>query len=253
MTMSKPCLPLLVFSLICAAACTPVSAATPDPAAIERGRKEFVQACGFCHGNDATGSRAPDLIRSKSVNHDENGETVGPIIRNGRPDKGMPAFPNVNVDDIVAFLHAQAYTALHSAHVPRDYPVENLLTGNAAAGKAFFEGAGKCSGCHSVTGDLKGVAKKYSPIDLQSRFLYPSGVKATAKVTLKSGEQIPGKLASTDEFNIALWDSNGWYRSFPRNAVKVEIQDPLAGHRQLLYQYTDKNVHDLFTYLETLQ
>src|SRR5579864_4670690 len=33
----------------------------PDPAAVERGRKAFIASCGFCHGNDATGNRAPDL------------------------------------------------------------------------------------------------------------------------------------------------------------------------------------------------
>jgi cytochrome c oxidase cbb3-type subunit III len=228
-------------------------AAKPDPAAVERGRKEFVQLCGFCHGNDATGSRAPDLIRSPLLSHDESGETIGPVIRNGRPDKEMPAFPNANVSDIAAFLHAQALAALNSARVPRDYPVEKLRTGNAAAGKAFFDV--NCTGCHSVEGDLKGVGKKYSPIDLQSRFLYPVGQKArpTAKVTLASSEQTSGIIAHLDEFTVALTTADGWYRSYPRGAIKLEVKDPLAGHRQLLYKYTDKDVHNIFTYLESLK
>ena len=64
--------------------------------------------------------------------------------------------------------------ALHSANVPGDYPLAKLLTGNAQEGKAFFDGAGGCSKCHSVTGDLRGIAKKYSPIDLQQHMVYPS-------------------------------------------------------------------------------
>src|SRR5947209_7227 len=132
------------------------AAAKPDPKAVERGRKEFVQSCGFCHGEDATGGRGPDLIRSVSLSHDENGETIGPIIINGRPDREMPAFPKANIQDIAAFLHEQALAALNSAHVPKDYPVEKLLTGNVAQGKAFFES--KCQSCHSISGDLKGVA-----------------------------------------------------------------------------------------------
>jgi mono/diheme cytochrome c family protein len=39
----------------------------PDPAAIEGGRSQFKSSCGFCHGDDATGNRAPDLVRSATV------------------------------------------------------------------------------------------------------------------------------------------------------------------------------------------
>src|SRR5947209_2079664 len=138
-----------------------LEAADPPAAqAVERGRKQFKATCGFCHGDDATGSRAPDLIRSPLLSHDVNGELIKPVIREGRPDKEMPAFPTLTegqIADMVAFLHAQALAALHSAHVPKDYPVEKLLTGNAQAGKAYFNGAGGCSGCHSPTGDLAGI------------------------------------------------------------------------------------------------
>ena len=225
----------------------------PDPKAVERGRAEFVQSCGFCHGNDATGNRAPDLIRSPLLSHDVDGETLGPVIRNGRPDKDMPAFPKANIRDIAAFLHAQALAALHSSHVPADYPVEKLLTGNAAAGKLYFNGAGKCATCHSPTGDLAGVAKRYSPIDLQSRFLYPSGAKSRLTVTLQSGEKVSGMLIHADEFTVALRDADGWQRGFSRRQVTVDIQDPLEQHRKLLSQYTNADVHNLFAYLETLK
>ena len=67
----------------------PLSAQTAGKETIEQGRKEFEKACGFCHGADATGSRAPDLIRSSLVNRDHNGDLLGPLILNGRPEKGM--------------------------------------------------------------------------------------------------------------------------------------------------------------------
>lgn len=197
-----------------------------DATAVERGRREFVQSCGFCHGNDARGSRAPDLIRSPLPSHDENGETTCPVIRNGRPEKEMPAFPNAHVGDIAAFLHDEAKAALNSANVPREYPLEKLLTGNSGAGRIYFES--HCRSCHSPGGDLKGVAKKYSPIELQSRFLYPAGVKPTAVITLPSGEQATGTVAHTDEFTIAIRDGSGWHRSWRRDAVKIEIHDPLS-------------------------
>lgn len=231
---------------------------TEDPAAIQRGRALFRSSCGFCHGNDATGSRAPDLLRSSVVLHDDRGNVLGPFIRNGRPDKGMPSFSTMKDDEIaeiVAFLHHQANEALHSANVPGDYPLSKLLTGNANAGKAYFNGPGGCSGCHSPSGDLAGIAKKLSPIDLQQEMVYPANAKAvkTAAVTLENGERFEGKVVHEDEFSIALVCQDGWYRSWPRSQVTVQIHDPLDKHRELMKQYTEADIHNLFAYLETLK
>jgi cytochrome c oxidase cbb3-type subunit 3 len=234
------------------------AASQPDPAAVERGRREFVQQCGFCHGEDATGGRAPDLIRSPLLSHDENGNELGPVIRNGRAGTEMPAFPRANVQDIAAFLHQRALEALHSARVPRDYPVEKLLTGDKTRGKTFFDA--HCAACHSPASDLKGVGAKYSPIDLQSRFLYPAPPRRaaamgleTADLTLPDGRKVSGRVAHIDEFTVSVVDEEGWRRSYDRDKVKLELHDPLEGHRKLLYQYTDRNVHDVFAYLESLK
>ena len=225
-----------------------------DPA-VERGHKQFEQACGFCHGPDATGARGPDLVRSPLVAHDVKGDQIGEVIRRGRPDKGMPPMPvtDQQVIDIAAYLHARVAEALRSAHVPRSYPIEKLLTGNAEAGKAYFNGAGGCKNCHSPTGDLAAIASKYSPIDLEARMLYPGGRHTIAVVTLPTGEQVKGPLAHVDDFEIALRDGSGWYRSFSRDRVKVELQDPLAAHRELLDKLTQADVHNLFAYLESLK
>jgi cytochrome c oxidase cbb3-type subunit III len=231
--------------------------ANEDMAAVARGQTAFKSNCGFCHGNDARGSRAPDLIRSTLVNRDEKGNLIGPVIRNGRPDKGMPAFAALTDDqisDIAAFLHHSAVEALRSGSVAEDYPLKKLLTGNAAEGKAYFEGKGGCSSCHSVTGDLAGIAKKYSPIDLQQHMVYPGRrIARTAVVIMPDGTKYEGKIEHDDEFTIAITCQDGWYRSWPRSEVKVEIHDPLAKHRELMEHYTDADVHNLFAYLETLK
>lgn len=231
----------------------------PSPeqrAAIERGKTVFQSNCGFCHGEDATGNRAPDLIRSAVLNHDEGGNQLGPVIRNGRPDKGMPAFANLSgqqLAEIVAFLHSRAEESLHSAHVPRDYPVAKLLTGDAAAGKAYFEGAGRCVNCHSASGDLAHIASRFSAVDLQQRLVYPAGgAQRTAKVTDKEGKVFEGRLVMEDEFSLGIIAADGWYRSWPRSQVQVEVHDPLAVHRDLTAKYSDADMHNLFAYLVTL-
>jgi len=228
-------------------------------AAAERGRALFKQNCSACHAEDATGGRGPDLIRSTLVRHDKNGELIGPVITTGRVEKGMPAFSSFTdseTADVVAFLQTQI--TLFDLHTrfgpyPNDIPAERLATGSVEAGKAYFNGPGGCNNCHSPTGDLAGIAKKYNPPDLEVRFLYPSGTPSTAVVTLPSGEKFEGTVVLNDGFYIGIQCKDGWYRSWPMSAVKAEVHDPLAAHAALLEKYTDADMHNLFTYLETLK
>ena len=232
-------------------------AESPSREIIAQGQSQFKQSCGFCHAPDATGARGPDLVRSTVVAHDVKGNLIGEIIRNGRPDKGMPplALSPEQITAIAAFLHSRAQEALDSGEVPQKYPLAKLLTGNAQAGKAYFEGAGGCKACHSPTGDLKGIAGKYPPLRLETRMVYPGGdsSKSTVTVVLPTGERVEGPLLHLDEFSVALRDKSGWYRSFARDKVSVEVHDPLAAHRKLMEEMTQEQLHDLFAYLATLK
>lgn len=236
----------------------------PDPAAAVRGQKLYAASCAFCHGEKATGAEGPDLIRSPIVLHDEHGETIGPVVLKGRPAKGMPSFQNftsIEIADIAAFLHMRVELAANRGL----YKVLNVVTGDAAAGKRYFNGAGRCNTCHSPTGDLEHVASQYSPADLQAQFLYPGAasrympggpvpsIKDQVTVTLPSGQSISGTLKTLDDFNVSMYDSSGDYHSWPRDQVKVKVDDPLAAHRELLGQYTDADMHNLLAYLVTLK
>lgn len=237
-----------------------------DKEAAERGRKIFVPTCGFCHGNDAHGKSGPDLVRSASVLHDKKGDVIGPVIRNGRPDRGMPPFAALSAEqiaDISEFLHSRAADVSNRFA----YKIGDLLTGDAQKGAAFFNGDGRCSGCHSPTGDLAHVAAKYEPVELQRRMLYPvpsifdvfmgkaaaPSVPTKVTVRLPSGEQVSGTLDHLDEFTVSMHDASGWYRSFSRDNATVEVQDPRAAHEALLPKYTDQDMHNVLAYLETLK
>lgn len=234
-----------------------------DAATLERGKTAFVSQCGFCHGSNAKGGESgPDLIRSVQVIDDENGNLIGPIIRGGRQAQGMPKFDmtQAQVSDIAAFLHEGVRAAAERG----TYKILNIVTGNAKAGEAFFNGAGKCSTCHSPAGDLKGIGAKYDPITLQGKFLMPVGGRTNQKrttapivvtVTMPSGQSVKGTLERIDDFNVALTDSNGDYHSFSRNGAipKVVLDDPLKAHYDMLDKYTDADMHNLTAYLVTLR
>ncbi len=241
----------LAISLLLTA--TALSAQDPDRE-IAAGKSQFSQTCGFCHGANARGASGPDLIHSGLVSHDVNGDLIGQVVHNGRPDKGMPAFelPDSQIKAIAAYLHSEAKLASTVyARGPGDYPLDKLLVGNIQAGKTYFET--KCTGCHSVTGDLAHLATKYKPIDLQSRIAYPSGAVPTVTVTEPSGKVSTGSQVYADEFTISLRDKNNWIHSWNRKLVQVDVKDPLETHAKLLFAYTDENLHDLFAYLETLK
>ena len=277
MMMRRKCvLALLAAGAICVYAQEP--AATPanpaaavagskeDPAAVARGGKAFATYCAGCHGATARGGPgAPDLVRSLLVLDDEKGILIAPVIRDGRPDKGMPKLnlTEPQIADIVAWLHVQTYAAGHRT----TYEFKDVLSGDPAKGKAYFNGAGGCSSCHSPTGDLAGFAGKHDPISLQSQWLLPrsprrrGGAKdsastgLTATVTLPSGETVSGKIEHIDDFTVSLRDSHNQYHSFTRNGdtPKVEVRDPIQAHTDLLRKYTDADIHNVTAYLATLK
>ena len=235
----------------------------PDAAAAERGEKIYSANCAFCHGAKANGAEGPDLVRSALVLHDEKGELIGKVVHSGRPDRGMPAFPSFTdsqLYDLAEFLHMRVELTANRG----TYKVQNVVTGNAAAGETYFNGAGKCNTCHSVTGDLAHIGSKYQPADLQQTFLYPGargyevGTRSTSgpKVTviLPSGESISGTLKQLDDFTVSLVDSSGEYHSYALNkSIKVDVEDKLAAHGRLLDQYTDQDMHNLTAYLVTIK
>jgi cytochrome c oxidase cbb3-type subunit 3 len=230
--------------------------AAQAPAPKGPGEPIFVQNCAFCHGRDAGGGEeGPDLTRSKLVAEDVAGDKIGPVVLNGRQDKGMPRFKlgDQEIKDLAGYIHAQKTLAESQKGGRRGVEVADLQTGNAEAGKQYFDGAGKCSTCHSASGDLKGVASRFEGLKLEQRLLYPRGSVASVVVTLPNGEKVSGKLAYKDEFNIGMHDTNGWYHSWPLKAVKFTVDDPAEAHAELLAKYTDDDIHNLMAYLQTLR
>jgi cytochrome c oxidase cbb3-type subunit 3 len=234
----------------------------PDAQAAARGEKLYAPNCGFCHGEKARGAEGPNLVRSEVVLHDDKGELVGPVVSKGRVDKGMPAFANLTeaqLTDIAEFLHMQVELVANRGIYKR----LNVVTGDPKTGEAYFNGAGGCAQCHSITGDLAHIGGKYQPEQLQTRFIWPGaggfgGGRGAAKpqkvtVTLPSGQSIAGTVKQIDDFDISIYDASGAYHAWPTGSVKVVLEDKLAGHRQLLDKYTDADMHNLTAYLVSLK
>jgi mono/diheme cytochrome c family protein len=216
----------------------------------------FQQNCAFCHGRDAMGGETgPDLTQSNLVLDDTTGEKIAAVVREGRPDNKMPGFnfSSQEMHSIIAFIRSREAEAKAHPGGRRGVAIEDLQTGNAEAGKRYFEGPGGCTKCHSPSGDLAGLANRYKGLQLERRMLYPEDAKSTLTVTVPSGEKISGTLAYHDEFTVALRGSNGIYRSWPANSVRYTVESPADAHVELFDKYTDDDVHNLMAYLQTLR
>jgi mono/diheme cytochrome c family protein len=222
-----------------------------DPAASDRGKRVYTQFCINCHGALAKGTeQGPDLIRSPLVLRDRLGDQIGPALKKLANHKAD--LTNPQVADLTHFLKDQVEATAKNRN-PEHPP--NVLTGNLEAGRAYFNGAGKCGTCHSPTGDLTGIGRKYVPVELQQRFLFPRRSKPVqVTVTPAGGPPVTGSLERVDDFSVALRDAAGEYRAFTRGpTVKVDVDDPLATHNQMLDSYTDQDIHNVVRYLESLK
>jgi cytochrome c oxidase cbb3-type subunit 3 len=231
----------------------PVDVPSSDSVAVTRGQANFGASCGFCHGSKATGTeQAPNLLRSPLVTQDHDGELLAPFLKDGRPTLGMPAFPSLQpaqVSDMAAFLHNQLRTTRRNR-----LPETALLVGDRKAGETYYNRAGKCNTCHSVTGDLAGIGGKLQPLALTTSFLTPPAQPIKVSAILPSGKVVTGTMEYIDEFTISMNDTSGFYRTWPRKYLKdLSIVDPLAAHKKQLVNYTDKDIHDLLAYLVTIK
>jgi cytochrome c oxidase cbb3-type subunit 3 len=251
-----------------------------DPAVVARGKTLFEINCRLCHGADLRGGDmgGVNLLRSNLVLTDQHGELILPVVRGGRQNPGMPVmppFPQIPDDDVKAiaeYVHSVAYTMRGQGNPPpsSEAVVLNIVVGDPAAGKVYF--AAKCASCHSDSGDMQGVASRYTdPVQLQNAWVSGGSGggrggggrgrgganrrEVTVAVTSPSGQKVEGRLERIDDFTVTLTPADGVQRSFTRNGdvPKVEIRDPLEGHRKLLPVYTDKDIHDVTAYLVTLK
>jgi mono/diheme cytochrome c family protein len=230
--------------------------AKPDREAAGRGAPLFQQNCAFCHGPQARGATGPSLITSDVVLGDDHGEHLAPYVKQGRPDKGMPAFagmPDEQLKDIAEFLHLQVEEIANRGA----YHVLNILVGNAAKGKAYAEA--RCMSCHTAKSFTHIATKFRSPEQLQRGWIWPSRsvdgpLAITAKVKTRDGSTIAGRVTQVSDFRITLIDAAGQRHAIEREpGAEVEMNDPLAAHEQMITTLTNDDMHNVTAWLATLK
>ena len=210
----------------------------------------------------------PNLLQSADTMTDKQGEKVAASVAKHTPAIDLP---DTDTAAIAEYIHSIQATMSGQGSPPGRNPVGltyNILVGDPVAGKATFTKL--CSNCHSVTGDLAGIATKNAdPRTLQNAWVgggaigggfgrggAASGSETT--VTMADGTKITGKLVSKNDFLVVLTLEDGTRKSIPldNGVPKVEIKDPQEAHKKMVLLLDDpdnKNMHDITAYLATIK
>ena len=255
---------------------------TVDPAAHDRGRALWATHCIDCHGSQARGSdTGPNIIRTKTVNFDrsaaEAGSVLGPFLKAGHPTQSKKPSASFTEEEIVGLAHFLRERVNDTMRGSALFTVGHLVVGDPKAGEAYFNGEGGCAACHNATTrSLAGIATRIpTPVDLQQRMLFPGAGgrgrggrgrggppgpppvnpnAVTVTIASASGPPVSGVLVEESDFYITVRESDGTIRVVRRApGMKVEKTIPLQAHIDLLDRITDKQIHDLVAYLETLK
>jgi putative heme-binding domain-containing protein len=222
-----------------------------DPTAIRAGRGLYGNRCAMCHGPDARGLEAPDLV-GLWVSGMDDGD-VFEVLRSGVPGSVMPSSsaPDDEIWAVVAYLKSLGT-------VPR----WNTEAGNPARGREIF--AATCAQCHRVNGvggrlgpDLSQLAESRSREAAISAIRDP-GVSVDAEyrsVSLEpraGGGPIRGIVKNEDSFSIQIMDTQERLQGFLKADVEV-VEDqgslmPVFGPDRL----TDPDLTHVLAYLATL-
>jgi cytochrome c oxidase cbb3-type subunit 3 len=183
-------------------------------AALERGRAVYVlNHCHFCHGVDLTRATmgAANLAQSPFVGADEDGKMIGPLVKAGLPNlqTAMPSYAELTPEEIVD-LSRYIHFLRQQARFRELSRLTDTPAGDRASGDKYFNGAANCRSCHSMTGDLSGIGRKYDTATLRQRLLRPGPAMPSEGVRPTEGQ---------------------------------------AAHHRLLENYTAANVQDLVAYL----
>jgi len=220
---------------------------------IEDGGRVFRGSCANCHGQDGDQVAGVDLGRGQFKRAQSDADLIG-IIQKGIPSTGMPAtnFSNEQAARVVAYLRSVAASRRGGA-----------VTGDAARGKALFDGKGSCAACHRVGmagsrvgPDLSTIGLQRRAMELEQSLLDPEAdvqvSNRTYRVVAKDGTATTGRLLNIDSFTVQMLDSKEQLRSF----MKSDLRDfgfapsPMPSFKARL---NAQEIADVVSYLVTLK
>jgi putative heme-binding domain-containing protein len=174
---------------------------------IQTGARLYAGQCAQCHGANGDTVSGINLRRGqfrKPMSDDELRRT----ITTGVSGAGMPPFAlqGAELDGLVAFIRAGFDVGGAAARV-----------GDAARGRALFEGKGQCGSCHRVNGkgprlapDLSDIGILRSPAQFERSLTEPASqmmpINRPVRIVTRDGRTILGRRLNEDTYTVQVID-----------------------------------------------
>jgi len=219
---------------------------------IAAGSRVYSAQCQFCHGRDGDQISGIDLRRGlfRQALADED---LARIISTGTT-AGMPPFvlSSTDLTGIIAYMRA-AFDGTASIQV-----------GDAARGKALFDGKGECASCHRVgrsgplvAPPLNDIGLARAPAALERSIRDPSSamlpINRPVRIVLLDGTAISGRRLNEDTATVQLIDDKEQLRSIDKRLVGTMEVDTTSPMPAFAGRLTDAEIGDLVGYLLTLR
>ncbi len=214
--------------------------------------------CSACHG--AGGSQVPGVdLAGGTFRAGSSDEALARTIADGVPGTAMRAhrFTPAEMSALIAYVRTMGDVAAGA-------PPATLREGNAAAGREFVEGEGRCLSCHRINGtgarraaDLSDIAATRTPAAIDAVLAAPQTTVAPARRFIRAvtadGRLITGRRMNEDSFTVQLLDDRDRLVSL----VKAELREYAVSTALVppahTVPLTDSQRRDVVSYLLSLQ
>jgi cytochrome c oxidase cbb3-type subunit 3 len=221
---------------------------------IEAGGRVYRAQCAQCHGPNGDLVGGIDL-RKGQFRRSSTNEELAKVIANGIPGTGMPPSPMqpAEITAIIAFIRAGF-----------DPDARAVRVGDAARGKALFEGKAACNTCHRVKGvgprvapDLTDIGAARAPDALHATLLDPSSrmmpINRPVRIVMKDGTAIIGRRLNEDTYTVQIIDDKEALRSLIKANMRSYVVETASTMPSYAKRLTPDEIADVIAYLLTLK